>query len=180
MPKRKRGGGTSSWDKHPQYLHFNASQSAADTTTTTTIALPREAFSHPSQPTILEILGVYFDWDGNLYEGANDDILRCYISTRNSSTTALSPSDPSIIAWDTLRWVAIGTPATVGYVIPQYPKFFDLCPDGIGLLVATDNLYIQVTNTGSTSITHSVRGKILYRFVKVGLSEYVGILQSQQ
>lgn len=180
MPKRKRGTSATSWDKHPQYLHFTASQSASDTTTTTTIALPREAFAHPSQPTILEILGVWFDLDGNVPEGTVDTIVRCYIGTRNLGTTAANPADTSLIAWDTFRYANITGAPTASFYLTNYPKHFHCCPDGIGMLVATDNLYIQVTNTGTTTLTWSFRGKILYRFVKVGLPEYVGILQSQQ
>lgn len=180
MPKRKRGPG-SNWDKHPQYLHFSASQSAADTTTTTTLSLPKEAFAHPTSPTIIEILAVYFDWDGNFVEDTEDSIIRCFITTRNSGTTATNVSDPSLLAWDTLRTTTLQAVGTTGFfVTANYPKMFDCSPDGTGILVATDNIYIQITNTATLGSVLSCRGKILYRFVKVGLSEYVGILQSQQ
>lgn len=178
MPKRPRSGngGGKGWDKHPQYLHFSAAQSGADATTTTTLALPREAFSHPNQPTILEILGVYFEHSANTTEA--NSYVRAMISTRSLGTTAaLGPDNAAVIAWFLKKVDDFGTATTV--VESMYPFFYPTSVDGYGILVATDNLYIQI-DSAATTATNTVRGKILYRFVRVGLSEYVGILQSQQ
>ncbi len=51
--------------------------------------------------------------------------------------------------------------------------------DGNGILVATDRLFIVGGNlSGIVAATYVA--KIMYRLVEVGITEYVGIVQSQQ
>lgn len=51
--------------------------------------------------------------------------------------------------------------------------------DGHGILVATDNIFFQVTSNGFASAAEQ-SVKLLYRFKEVSLVEYIGIVQSQQ
>jgi len=51
--------------------------------------------------------------------------------------------------------------------------------NGNGILIATDRLFVVGGNvSGGTAATYIC--KILYRMVNVGITEYVGIVQSQQ
>jgi hypothetical protein len=50
---------------------------------------------------------------------------------------------------------------------------------GHGILVATDNIFIQASTNGQNTAS-LFRFKILYRFKSVSLVEYIGIVQSQQ
>lgn len=51
--------------------------------------------------------------------------------------------------------------------------------NGNGVLVATDKLFVVGGNVGALTAGSYV-AKILYRLVNVGITEYVGIVQSQQ
>lgn len=57
---------------------------------------------------------------------------------------------------------------------------------GHGLLVATDSIwltqYLSIAAAGSIGFTSSIGtiAEIIYRFKKVTLQEYIGIVQSQQ
>lgn len=180
MSKRKRtwssGSAGRTWDKYPQTLTFTAAQTSNDTAATTTLTLPKEVFGTPSSPTILEIIAIYFEHGANLVENA-DGYIQCFVSTRDHSTTACTPATTDVIAWYTRKFQAAGTAASL--TTEAFPFTYRCSWDGFGQLVATDYLYIQVVSA-NTSTTNTVRGKILYRFVKVGVTEYVGMIQSQQ
>jgi hypothetical protein len=58
---------------------------------------------------------------------------------------------------------------------------------GHGILIATDNIYLGVNaslssfNLGDADpIVGGVSANLIYRFKEIGLSEYIGIVQSQQ
>jgi hypothetical protein len=50
---------------------------------------------------------------------------------------------------------------------------------GHGILIATDSIFIAVSETGYTG-PNNIAVKIMYRLVEVGLQEYIGLVQSQQ
>jgi len=59
--------------------------------------------------------------------------------------------------------------------------------DGHGILVATDNIWLTaqlsdsaIGGTSSGPISGTVSAELFYRFKKVTLQEYIGIVQSQQ
>lgn len=62
------------------------------------------------------------------------------------------------------------------------PIEFDLTDGaGHGILVAVDKFYAQIHSTYvAWGGTGGIDFKFLYRFKKVSLAEYVGIVQSQQ
>lgn len=166
-------GGTN--DVKPQYLSFVASQSGSDATTTTTQALPvlRNFQTGGNRAQIVEILKVYFTPD-DLAEV--DGSLNCFLTTKNLGTVATNASEASVIANFTIRTRL----TTSGLIAPMFPFVVDLTDgDGNGILVATDNIYAQVSST-TTSLTNSVRVKVLYRIYGASVTEYVGIVQSQQ
>jgi hypothetical protein len=174
---RKRGrdgsltGGTG--DVSPQFLSFSATQSAADTTTTTQQTLPIEKIYGNQNPTIIEVLKVFFT-NGATTEV--DNAFSCHLSTKSFGTTATNLAEPTVFA-AYRRDIAI---TTSGQIAVVQPFCFD-CTDtaGHGILVATDNLFAQVSSA-TTGVANTVWIKVLYRFKKVGLSEYIGIVQSQQ
>ena len=58
---------------------------------------------------------------------------------------------------------------------------FDYTDDeGRGYLLAVDNIYIQIEGYDETDDNPELYIKLLYRFVRVPLREYIGIVQSQQ
>ena len=161
-------GGTG--DFSPQLLTAYISESASDTATTTAVPLP-VTVNGPGKPRIVEILKIYFT-PSRITEADSD--MQIAVSTTSFGSTAVT-SDPRVIGayriWSELT--------TSGYFVQNYPFVIDLTDGGgHGVLVATPNLYLQVSSAAqSVSVTCVV--KILYRIKAVALPEYVGIVQSQ-
>ena len=103
-----------------------------------------------------------------------------FISTTSFGTTATTFAEPRVFAGWTRINQAVFTAA--GTYMSNYDntKIMDLTDGaGHGILVATDNIFIQVISVG-TGLTNTVRIKLLYRWKNVSLQEYIGIVQSQQ
>lgn len=69
----------------------------------------------------------------------------------------------------------------------ESPNVHDLTDGaGHGVLIATDNIYLSMTllsasiDGGSYTSNGQARADLLYRFKDVTLTEYIGIVQSQQ
>ena len=69
---------------------------------------------------------------------------------------------------------------------PADPQTHDLTDDaGHGVLVASDKLWFFISNRYSINNTGTGAGastaiiRVLYRFKSVGLTEYIGLVQSQ-
>jgi hypothetical protein len=166
-------GGTR--DVKPQLLSFVASQSGADATTTTTVALPvlRNFTTGGGRAQIVEVLKVYFDFDG---VPEVDSALAVVLSTKSGGTTAFAISDPAVFAYYQLR-VGLTTSGVVQLIFPYVMDLTDGA--GNGFLVGTDSIFAQVFSS-STTLTNAARIKVLYRVYGAGLTEYVGIVQGQQ
>jgi len=165
-------GGTG--DVNPQWLKATVLQTGADTTTTATIVLPVTRLASPANPTIIEVLKVYWILTN---QAEVDSTQTGHLSTKNFDTTAISgfiePSDIDAVYWtDKIT--------TSGQFANFQPIEHDLTDGmGHGVLVATDNLYLQLASA-STSAANRASVWILYRFKRVNVQEYIGIVQSQQ
>ncbi len=162
-------------DLKPQWLSFSATQSGTDTTTTTTQALPilRNFQTGGNRAQIIELLKVYFFMN---VTSEQDSTLSVFLTTKSAGTTNVTFSDPTVVA-------AAGTQyaiTTSGAVDVDLIRCMDLTDGaGNGVLVATDNIYAQV-QSATTGGTNTVRIKLLYRITGASVTEYVGIVQSQQ
>lgn len=166
-------GGTN--DVKPETLSFAAVQSGQDVTTTTTQALPvlRNFQTGGGRAQLVEILKVWCEIR-NVAEV--DSLITAYLSTKNFGATATTFSEPSVFAGFNLDYRITTTGATMTPGI----QCVDLTDgDGNGVLVATDNIYAQIIS-GASAATNTVRFKILYRIYGASVTEYVGIVQSQQ
>jgi len=166
-----------SGDVNPQFLSFSAVQSGADATTTTQQTLPIEKYGNNGQnrARVVEILKAFTSFS---IPAETDSIQTLIISTNNNAATA-----PAAGFADTRVFVAYSRRTlltTSGQLSIVEPQVWDLTDaSGHGVLVATDNIFAQVSSTG-TSLTNTAFIKLLYRFKEVGLTEYIGIVQSQQ
>lgn len=205
MPPKRSGdqltGGTR--DVNPQYLTIPFVTPAAPTAGTQTIAallsttLPIPRYPEKDGKSIvMEMLNVEFVYDGNPTDFTNSVVGNSFSGytvalTTNPNqlqTSAALFQDPRTIQYDT--WRQEQTVATsVGLAFQTIPTIrdYDLTDRaGHGVLVATDNVYIQQitfnNGAGSSTMVGSQQGVcvVLYRFKAVTLSEYVGIVQSQQ
>jgi hypothetical protein len=187
MPKRRATeqltGGTG--DVNPQYMSGTVVLSAANTATTVTLAVPISRVPQPgaSTATIIEILKCYVnmplvDVDAAAVTNRSSTLA---FSTTSFGATAVAMNESRVFAWVTRQlrncFTAAGT-AMIDNVIE--PVMWD-CTDGAGhgILVATDNIFIQGVTANQTGAS-TFDFKILYRFKDVSLVEYIGIVQSQQ
>lgn len=178
----KRGRGESltggSGDVNPQW--FKIASSAAPTTAmvTTTFPLPTNRLESPSRPTIVEILKVKWVVTALNITTAGPDMLRAYLMTKSPITT-----EPAITDGTILDALILGQQTvTSGSVVQDCVFDHNLTDEaGHGMLVATDNIFMGIIQTAAASpVTSVVAAWILYRLKRVGLSEYIGIVQGQQ
>lgn len=165
-------GGTR--DVNPQWLTFSASQSAADTTTTTQQNIPIQRLPTAGRAQVLEVLKVWFENRNGVVE--SDNTLQVFLTTKNFGTTAVLPNEPTCLAF----WKRQFLITTSGSSIQNEPMMINLDDGaGHGLIVATDAIFLQVQSS-STAVTNIVDCKIMYRWKNVSLAEYIGVVQSQQ
>ncbi len=183
--RRARGRGANSamsmltgntGDVKPQLLSFSLTQSAADTTTSVAQALPvlrNFTGAGANRAQIVEVLKVWFTWTS---AAEVDSAQVALLGTKNKGTTQGAISDPDVFAWSS-RQVKI---TTSGSFLSPMSECIDLSDgDGNGVLVATDNIYLQVV-TVTTGVANNITVKILYRISGATVIEYVGIVQGQQ
>ena len=190
MSKRQRTSGGSvtggTGDVKPQYLTVTSlTAGAVDDYVVNQIALPVPRFgTMKTKATIMEMLSV--DWYLNL-EGALDDdhIDMGFLATVTSrsdgdtitaASIAADAADPLVFG---LGVVNINLLTTGGWA-QTMPLHIDMTDNnGNGILVATDRIFV-VGGSVNNNVAGSYVAKIKYRLVNVGITEYVGIVQSQQ
>lgn len=191
MPKRQATssdtltGGTR--DVNPQYLHGAVTLSAANTTTTETLGTPivRVGPQTDGQAIIMEVLKVYADMAVADLDNAAATQRASTLLFSTTSFGATAPAagfaEPRVFAQIQHQVRNAFTAAGTGVLdMLNDVQVFD-CTDGAGhgILIATDNIFIQGSSANFTA-TLTIPFKILYRFKRVSLIEYIGIVQSQQ
>lgn len=189
MPPRKRAsaygdsltGGTG--DVNPQWLSFKVTQSGADAITVLTLTLPVQRLPNGNRAMIMEILQIMMDFPlmTTVAAAVGAYNIRVNVCTSNPGTAGTPTfDDPHVIAMCQKENVNSFTAAGTLYQVNFEPQVINLDDGaGHGLLVATDNLFIQCSSV-STGVANVVSGKIKYRWKDVSLAEYIGIVQSQQ
>lgn len=176
MTKRYRDGSLTggTGDVSPQFLSIAATQSGADTSTTTSFSIPVQRLPTGARAQVMEVLKIFF-MAGNTQVEV-DNTVNCFLSTTSFGTTATTISEPRVFA----AWSKQLVLTTSGEAINVEPIIQDLTDGaGHGILIATDQIFAQV-NSATTSVANTVRMKIMYRWKNVPLAEYIGIVQSQQ
>lgn len=162
-------------DVKPQLLSFSASQSANDTSATATqpIAQYRGTVGNGKRM-VIEVLKVGYFFPANLTASSS---IGAFLSTKSFGTTNTTFAEPTVLDCHVRRSVQA---TAVGVIVQDDEVWHDLTDGaGNGVLVATDNLFLQVQSSG-TSTTNTVRMKVLYRFFAADVGEFVSIIQSQQ
>lgn len=189
MAKRNSGGqltgGTG--DVNPQFLSGKITLSAANTATEVTLGTPivRVGPQTGGQAIIMELLKIFVDLPAIDTDAAAATARQRIISfsTTSSGTTAAvttldNPRNIMTITNDLRNaFTAAGTGTLANTIDPVEVDLTDGA--GHGVLIATDNLFIAANTTGQTAAS-TFGFKLLYRFKKVALVEYIGIVQSQQ
>lgn len=195
MAKRARAdsltGGTG--DVNPQWLSAQILQIVADTNAAVTIPLPQNRLPNAQgKVNVFEILQV--EWDLSLQApGTTGTFTNIGVLSSapiivpagfpaNSSDVRAMKTNPKVIDYtESTRLVLTG----VGFserdnTEPILHQLHDGA--GHGTLIGTDNLYLGVTTKGNDATTAQqvATCHIMYRIKSVSLTEYIGIVQSQQ
>ena len=141
-------------------------------------------FAQRNYATVMEVLKVWFflpNYESPPVAGLVLHLRRCMITTTDLGTTIGDARIPTVFAIceDTESnafTAAQGYSTNVDNV-----KEFDLT-DGVGhgILLASDYIYLQSRLYPAYAAAADFAVKILYRFKNVGVTEYIGIVQSQQ
>jgi hypothetical protein len=156
-----------------------ATQAVADTNLSTAFPLPvmrNFSSSNGSKAQVIEALKIVIQF-GNLdLTGAANQWMKVAFSTKNHGAvlTTLADSDTFAVLGYQSCYHTSG-----GNILPSTQVFDFSDGMGNGILLATDNIYVQVTSS-ATSITNAFPFKLFYRIYSATVTEYVGIVQSQQ
>jgi len=186
--KRGSGGGLTggTGDVNPQFFNMSQTQSAADTTTTGTFPIPIQRLPQGGRSQVMEVLKIFWNRtampaSASATEAA--DIIAFAISTTSFGTTTPinGIANPRVIYQraDTNRSAFTAAGTYMFQDVGQNGNIDVTDGAGHGILVATDNIFLQVAST-TTGAANTVDTKLLFRWKNVGLSEYIGIVQSQQ
>ena len=171
-----------SGDVNPQFLSGTGTQSGADTTTAVQINMPITRVPQGDKVTIVELLKVFVDFPTVLGTAAADATysITAAFSTISFGTTSPGFNEPNVFAFlQRLKRKAFTAGGTYE-VETNDPVVFDSTDGaGHGQLIASDKIFLSISSAG-TGAANTVNFKFLYRFKTVSITEYVGIVQSQQ
>lgn len=195
--KRQKGNGDNltggSKDVNPQWFSMVLSQTGADVPTTQAFPIPVQRLAQSSgKALVMEILKI--QWDAPVFQPAGSNFFS-FVGILNTKDPTLPTGPVPAVFFNRLRaegWtidylnrqLVTGT-TNDGTITVDEPIIHDLTDGaGHGILIATDSLYLSVISaigtSAGTTVINNVMAKILYRWKEVALTEYIGIVQSQQ
>ncbi len=164
-------------DFYPNYMSWEIVQTGADVFTTEKIfaPIPRGQVVSGNRATVMELLWLDCESNNLALNALNEQII--FGLTTGSPPTArteISSGSTICILEHKMQILTTG-----GSVIKQPIRHNFQTNDGYGHLLATDsfNAYIDSSNTGITLQGHF---RLVFRFVSIPVTEYIGIVQSQQ
>ena len=177
-------GGTG--DVKPQILTMNTGKAAAiDDYVVNQVALPVPRFgTEKTKATIMELLSI--DWYLSIRDTIDTNATTWGFLSTNTTRVTGDTSTLITAAEDVEHPLTLGMTmeitafSTSGQLEAQYPIHYEFTDmNGNGVLIATDRIFIACGAVGNGAATHAT-AKLKYRLVNVGITEYVGIVQSQQ
>lgn len=173
-------GGTR--DVNPQYINaavIAPTGTASQGQVNIVLPLSRLVATTGTHSEIIEILKVYWYFYGE--NGSSDTNYQLGCLSTAQTSMALGPvfEDPHVIAMMETSIKLVGTAANFaqnGYQ-PIETNLTD--ENGHGYLVATEQIWLSLTQTNNLSVSQKLAIKILYRYKNVGLTEFYTMIQSQ-
>lgn len=160
-------------DVFPQMMTFDVT-TADDATASERIQMPIARLPDKNRVQVIEIVRIMVEY--NLAPGGNADLRATSLAFRDFDTTEATYSSPSVF----FKTKDVSRFTTSGQVYLPFTLDFDYTTGGgRGFLIATDSIFAQAT-AASIGSSLTARYKVWYRFVYVGLQEYIGIVQQQQ
>lgn len=170
-------------DVNPQWLKAGLVQTGANATTTSTVNLPIDPTSGSSNPVILEILKVIFDLDGNAPAAVTSSVsVSLGLTTKSTGMDVAAginsySADPYVFAFAAWDHFAFATSVDSMTTTPQVVDLTD--GQGNGVLVAVPKVYLTMASTALAAAAYG-KVQILYRYKQANLTEWIGLVQSQQ
>lgn len=169
---------------YPATLTQVVTQSAANALSSTEVSLPVVRVPSSGRVTIVELRSIKWGFASTTTPTAVDGENICVgISTASldsnpaaNLTPLLIMTDPTTVWFDRHACRVVTSGGAYLTDIAWQEQLLD--HDGHGILVATDSIFFHVY-TAAFAIAHTIVFKLGYSFVDVGLSEYIGIVQSQ-
>lgn len=179
-------GGTK--DVNPQYISGAVVMTTVNTAKEETIGLPILRPGQGASQTKAQVIELLKCWvhmpsAGTDFVAANTAYSAQFtVATSSQGTTVPNLSNTRVLAQFRQAYAgaftAAGTYSTPSFGI-QVWDFTDGA--GHGILVGTDNLFLQADTDGyAAGDIPTMTYKLLYRFKEVSLIEYIGMVQSQQ
>lgn len=160
-------------DIFPEYMTFSVTQSAANTNTSSRIQMPIARLPDRARVQVMEIVKISVEYSD--IGDASGDLYGSSLAFRNFNTTEATLGEPSVFFKDKHVFNLV----TSGGRTDSFIHMYDFTTGGgRGLLIATDSIFAQATSV-SLAAAMTAKFKVWYRFVMVGLQEYVGIVQQQ-
>jgi len=170
-------------EQYPQFLSGRILQTSNDATTSASFPLPINRLpTTPNTSIVVEVLKVWivisdFGLAGVAHVKKTQEVA---FSTKYYGTSPVGFDAPDIFAYfDRIHVHVFNAGGTYESHYSDLIEFNCTDENGNGILVATDTFNVQVRSSQTAQLT-DCKFKVLYRFVRVGLAEYIGIVQSQQ
>ena len=159
-------------DVYPQYMSFSVTETTDNTYRNVRIQLPVARRPGAKKITVIELLNVQVDNRAQSLTGAQNFFAA--LTFRDAGIVLPPLSDPNVFFWTEIARAE----TTSGATMEEWPRKYRYdTGGGRGFLIATDSIFAGVrSNTGGVSTADY---KLLYRFVEIGLEEYIGIVQQQ-
>jgi len=171
-----------SGDVNPQYMNLSVTQSGADTYTQVTFPLPIQRLQNQGRAQVMEVLKIFCESTqlNTVAAGAVAHGISAQLTTK-SFAAAVGLAEPTCF-WRYQKeninaFTATGTGLLNFEVEPNVQDMTDGA--GHGILIASDNIFLALSSV-ATGAANTAQVKILYRWKDVSVTEYVGIVQSQQ
>jgi len=185
MRKRRRTNTSSgNIDINPQYLSGFVTQTAPNAVTSKTFNWPVSRFAtQANSAVVIEVLKLYgvFTNPPAMEADSITRTINATLTSKNYGTVIVPYNNPTVFAMFTHDVAGAFTAAgSYGFAHLQTPMTYDMTDGcGNGILIATDSYSTQLTSANYNAAATFIF-KILYRFKRVKLAEYIGIVQSQQ
>ena len=175
-----------SGDVNPQFFTMGfITQSTNDTPVVAAYALPIPRLkTFADKQLVMEMLQTKFIADTPTVVAGGAPTFYMALTTNPavgaSTNIAQMQADPRTLAdWSfCIEGGAAVTPAVTYIPLDRYVNMTD--SSGHGILLATDQLFLFVTTSGTSAHSFSGAAKLLFRFKEVDLADYIGIVQGQQ
>lgn len=170
-------------DVNPQWLVFpNMRLVAANTYTEIEVVIPiNRLHQSRGKAVIMEVLKIWMDhptYDG-VYAPAGG-VAQSIAQVSTQSLSGLSLSGPTTLAFTDNKYRGAFSAGGSFDTMVDGPEVVDLTDGaGHGVLVATDRIFFGASTLGWNNAA-AFNARVLYRWKEVGLTEYIGIVQSQQ